>query len=131
MNKKNRYRDKQILIMVTEKEKEIIKNNMAVANIDTMTNYIRKQALYGKVISVNFNDFRNILEQFSRFNFELNAIGVNVNQIAKKVNVNDEIQLNEMFELKVEMEALKNLYDRTQKEILDTFKNKLKRLEQK
>jgi hypothetical protein len=131
MNKKNRYRDKQILIMVTEKEKETIKKNMAVSNIDTMTNYIRKQALYGKVISVNFNDFKHLLEQFSRFNFELNSIGVNVNQIAKKVNVNDEIQLNELFELKLEMEALKNLYERTQKEILDVFKKKLKRLEQK
>lgn len=131
MNEKNRYRDKQILIMVTDREKETIKKNMTLANISTMTNYIRKQALYGKVVSVNFNEFKNLLEQFSRFNFELNAIGVNVNQIAKKVNVNDEIQLNELFELKVEMESLKNLYERTQKEILDSFKNKLKRLEQK
>lgn len=131
MNEKNLQRPVLLSVRVTEKEKETIKKNMAVANINTMTNYIRKQALYGKVISVNFNDFKHLLEQFSRFNFELNSIGVNVNQIAKKVNVNDEIQLNELFELKIEMEALKNLYERTQNEILDVFKKKLKRLEQK
>lgn len=79
----------------------------------------------------NRTDFRNILEQFSRFNYELNSIGININQIAKKVNVDDEIQLNDLFELKVEMEALKKLYESTEKEILDSFKNKLKRLEQK
>ena len=89
MNEKNLQRPVLLSVRVTEKEKETIKKNMAVANINTMTNYIRKQALYGKVISVNFNDFKHLLEQFSRFNFELNSIGVNVNQIAKKVNVND------------------------------------------
>ncbi|GAB2022664.1 plasmid mobilization relaxosome protein MobC [Pseudolactococcus yaeyamensis] len=130
MPEKNRYRDKSILIMVTQEEKEFIKNKMAAAKMWTLTNYIRKQALYGAIVTVNFDEYREILGQFGRTNYELNMIGRNINQIAKHTNENDETQQADILNLQNEVEALKNIYAKIEKDILDTFKKHLKSLEQ-
>lgn len=62
-----------------------------------VTKYIRKIALNGSINIYNFKDAHSII-------YEINKIGVNVNQIAKKVNETDNIY-------KVDVETLKIGYD--------------------
>ncbi|SFL29261.1 mobilisation protein (MobC) [Lactococcus garvieae] len=130
MKEKKLYRDRPIYVRVTEAEYEQIRTNMEVAGISKMTNYLRKMGLYGTVIKVDFSDFRNLLAGFGRLTYELNRIGNNINQIAKKVNESDEFELEDFENLKIEVERLRENQTQTEKEIIKALKKKIRKLEQ-
>ena len=75
----NRKRNIQLKIWVTEEERKLIEQKMAQLPTKQIGAYMRKMAIDGYVI---YTDTTNIKE----FTGELQIIGKNINQIAKRVN---------------------------------------------
>ena len=78
----NRKRNIQIKFRVTEEEKKLIEQKMAQLPTKYIGAYMRKMAIDGFIIYID-------LSEFKEFQKELQAIGRNVNQIAKRVNSTD------------------------------------------
>lgn len=81
-----------------EKEWELIQQKAAVAKLDT-TNYIKQMAFKGYIIEYDFN----ILNDFI---YELNKIGVNINQITKRVNETGSIHTSEIEAMQEDMTCI-------------------------
>ena len=73
------YRPIEIKFRVTPEEKDSILTNMKLCNISNMALYLRTIATRGCIINPDYT-------QIKQNNYELHKIGVNINQIAKKVN---------------------------------------------
>lgn len=75
----NRKRKMVLRCPVTEEERKLIEQKMALLHTEQIGAYLRKMAIDGLII---YTDTTNIKEM----NKELQAIGKNINQIAKRVN---------------------------------------------
>lgn len=112
--KKKLHRNKPLFIYVTEEEKKKILNNMKRANAKTITNYVRELALNeGKIIIYNFSELKASLSETGKYVYELNKIGNNVNQIAKKVNESDVVSTEDVQYLLSQVEQMKSNYETT------------------
>ena len=89
----NRNRNIQIHFYVTAEERGLIEEKMAKVPTNKMGSYLRKMAIDGYVIH---NDTTNI----KNMNEELRKIGVNINQIARRLNTMDNIYAEDISELK-------------------------------
>lgn len=89
----NRKRNIQIKFNVTEEERNLIKQKMALLPTQRIGAYMRKMAIDGLII---YTDTSNIKEM----NKELQAIGKNINQIAKRVNSVSSIYDEDISEIK-------------------------------
>ena len=78
MNNKN-TRKTTIKFRVNEQELKIIKKRATLTNEKSLSSYLRKMALSGMIVNVNFTEFADLKK-------ELTAIGANVNQIARRIN---------------------------------------------
>ncbi len=91
----NRERKNSILFYLSDDEVQLLENNMKKAGISNKSAYIRKMILDGMIINTDLTILKNL-------SYEINKVGVNVNQIAKMVN--------EMYGIKKEdVEELKNM----------------------
>ena len=77
--KKNRTRDIPILVMVSEREREMIKERMADAGTINMSAFIRRMTLKGYVLHVDTSPIRDLVSLQRRCSNNLNQIAVNVN----------------------------------------------------
>lgn len=75
----NRKRNIQMKFYVTEEEKALIDEKMKLLPTQRYGAYLRKMAIDGYII---YTDTANI----KAFNAELQGIGKNINQIAKRLN---------------------------------------------
>lgn len=89
----NRKRNIQIKSRVTEEEKKLIKQKMALLPTKQLGAYMRKMAIDGLII---YTDTSNIKE----FTQELQAIGRNINQIAMRVNSSSSAYDEDIAEIK-------------------------------
>lgn len=89
----NRKRNVPILFYVTEEERRLIRKKMILSKTRNMGAYLRKMALDGYIINTDTTPLRQQYE-------EMHKIGVNINQIAKKVNTVGDLYPDEMNELK-------------------------------
>ena len=69
----------RISVRVSEDELNIIEKRALLTNEKSLSSYLRKMALSGVIVNVNFSEFADLKR-------ELIAIGANVNQIAKRIN---------------------------------------------
>ena len=69
----------RISVRVSEEELKIIEKRASLTNEKSLSSYVRKQAIKGFIINVNFSEFDNLRKNIT-------AIGTNINQIAKRVN---------------------------------------------
>jgi len=100
----NRKRNKQLLLMLTEKEKEQIQENAERSNLGSVSNYARQMLLSGKVVSVDYSAIEELT-------VALNRIGNNINQIARRANEVRSIDpesVNEVKRLEKEIWRLQN-----------------------
>lgn len=88
-------RGKRKEVCFNEKEWELIEKKAAEVKLNT-TNYIRRMALNGYIIEYDLNTLNNFIH-------ELNKIGVNINQIAKRVNETGSIHTGEMEAIQEDM----------------------------
>ena len=93
----NRKRNEQLIVRVTPEERELIQKKMRHYGSTNFSRYARKMLLDGYVLRLD-------LREFQKLSGEINAIGVNINQIAKVINetrsmyVADFIKIKEMVE---------------------------------
>ena len=90
----------QILFCVSPEEKKLIRRKMIEAKTKNMGAYLRKMAIDGYIVNTDTTPLKKQYE-------EMHKIGVNINQIAKKVNSTGELYPEEMQELK---EMVKELW---------------------
>lgn len=94
-------RNREILrrFFVDEKENKLIQKRMQEANIKNFSTFARFMLVNGQIKQVDFSELTSLKK-------EVNKIGVNINQIVKVVNTNDEVSLEE---LQLILNELKNL----------------------
>lgn len=90
---KNRLRNIDLHVMVTEEEKELIlkrMNNIGTANMGA---FIRKMAIDGEIFLIDNMPLKEM-------NMNLTRVGSNINQIAKRVNSTDRYYKEDFIEIK-------------------------------
>ena len=95
-----RKRNKEIHFYVTEEERKLIRRKMIESKTKNMGAYLRKMAIDGYIVNTDTTPLKKQYE-------EMHKIGVNINQIAKKVNTTGDLYPEEMKELK---EMVKELW---------------------
>ena len=86
----NKKRNKPLIIRVSDEEKVRIKSNARIGRYMGMSDFIRARLLSSnkKVVSLD----EAAATQIKRMDYELNKIGVNLNQLAKRINIHDVYQ---------------------------------------
>ena len=107
----NRKRNMQLKVWLTEEERRLIDEKMAQVPTNKIGAYVRKMAIDGYVIHTDVTVIKNMNE-------ELRKIGININQIARRLNSMDSIYAEDVSELK---EGLDKIW-RLQRTILLTLR---------
>ena len=89
----NRKRTVQIKFRVTEEERALIEEKMKLIPTRNMAAYLRKMAIDGYVIQVDHSDIKAMTA-------EIQKIGVNINQIARRANATGNIYQEDIEEIK-------------------------------
>ena len=88
-----RKRNIQIKFYVTEEERALIEQKMKLVPTRNMAAYLRKIAIDGYIIQIDHADIKAMTA-------EIQKIGVNVNQIAKRVNSTGSVYQEDIEEIK-------------------------------
>ena len=88
-----RKRNKEIHFYVTDEERKLIRRKMIESKTKNMGAYLRKMAIDGYIVKTDTTPLKKQYE-------EMHKIGVNINQITKKVNSTGDLYSEEMQELK-------------------------------
>jgi hypothetical protein len=96
----DRKRKIMLRFFVTEAERELIDEKMKLLDTDNLSAYMRKMAIDGYIINADWTDIKAMTA-------EIQKIGVNINQIAKRVNSFGSIYTEDIAELK---EALSEIW---------------------
>ena len=113
----NKKRNKPLIIRVSDEEKVRIKSHARIGRYTGMSDFIRARLLSSnkKVVSLD----EAAAAQIKRMDYELNKIGVNLNQLAKRINIHDVYQFTtadrEVF--RQVLQELKNCFSVLQKYI--------------
>ena len=105
----NLTRSVQLNFRVTQEEKERILDNMKQCRITNMNEYLRTMAIRGCIIIPDHSDIK-------RANYEINKIGVNINQIAKKVNETGNLYAEDLHRLQ---ELIDNIWQLLKSTLLE------------
>ena len=98
----NRKRNVQIIIRVTEEERSLIEEKMRQIPTLNLSAYARKILIDGYIITLDLQEVKGHTAQ-------LQKIGVNVNQIARRINEAGRIYADDMDEIKRLMEEGRRL----------------------
>ncbi len=88
-----RKRTIQVKFYVTEEEKALIEQKMKLVPTRNMAAYLQKIAIDGYIVQVDHSDIKAMTA-------ELQKIGVNINQIAKRVNATGSVYQEDIEEIK-------------------------------
>ena len=88
-----RKRTIQVKFYVTEEERKLIEEKMKLVPTSNMAAYLRKIAIDGYIIQVDHTDIKAMTA-------EIQKIGVNVNQIARRVNATGNTYKEDIEEIK-------------------------------
>ena len=69
----------QIKFRVTEAERDLIYEKMRLLGTNNLAAYMRKIAINGYILATDYSDLKSVAAEMQR-------IGVNINQIARRVN---------------------------------------------
>ena len=94
-----RKRNVQIIVRVTEEERALIEKKMQQIPTINLSAYSRKMLIDGYIIQLDMQDIKAHTAQ-------LQKIGVNVNQIAKRINETGQIYADDIDEIKRVMEEV-------------------------
>ena len=89
----NRKRTVQIKFRVTEEERALVEEKMKLIPTRNMAAYLRKMAIDGYVIHVDYSDIKAMTA-------EIQKIGVNINQIARRANATGNVYQEDIEEIK-------------------------------
>ena len=111
----NRKRNAQIIIRVIEEERALIEEKMRQIPTLNLSAYARKMLIDGYIFTLDLQEVKGHTAQ-------LQKIGVNVNQIAKRINETGRIYADDMDEIKRAMEEVWRL----ERRLLLQFKSLMK-----
>ena len=111
MQKPNLERPIQMIFRVSEREREFIFKKMTLAKTKNKTAYLRKMAIDGYILNVDFSEFRELFA-------DVGSISRSINQIAKRINSTDRIYSNDITELKNKQDDVWNLLKSLQSKIV-------------
>lgn len=89
---------------VTPEENELINRRMAQHNFSNFNTYARYMLLTGEVVTVDYSEL-------IKLRTEINRIGTNINQLARYVNTNEEISLENYQNLQHSLAEVKRLME--------------------
>ena len=95
----NRTRNVMLTFYVTEEEKDVIKQRMALIGLKNMSTYLRKISMDGYLIKPDYSFFNGISQN-------IDGVSRNINQIAKRVNTTEAIYADDIKELKGKQEEI-------------------------
>ena len=95
----NRQRNIQLKIWVNEEERKFIEQKMAQLPTSQLGAYMRKMAIDGYIIYVDVKNIKQYIQ-------ELQAIGKNINQIARRVNSTTNIYKEDIEEIKKRLDEI-------------------------
>lgn len=94
--------DDRIEVRLTKSEKKAIRKYAAKSQHKTLSSYARDRLLHPVMFIEN-------PAPYAKISYELNRIGTNINQVARRVNTHDEVTKNDVQELnKLRSELNKN-----------------------
>lgn len=102
MEDRKRKRYKQIKLRVTTEEESIIRRKISAANLKTFQAFALKMLLQGEVVTVDYSELLSLRK-------EVNAIGQNINQIARFTNTLGEIDKQLLIALQEEVKELSHV----------------------
>ncbi len=88
-----RKRTVQVKFRVTEAERDLILEKMKLIPTNNMAAYLRKIAIDGYIVQVDHSDIKAMTA-------EIQKIGVNINQIARRVNSTGSVYREDIDEIK-------------------------------
>lgn len=94
-----RKRQIQIKFNVDEKEKDAIEERIKTLKFVSKSEYLRRMATDGVIVNVDYGAVKNATQ-------EINRIGVNINQIAKRINETSEVYAADVDALKESLEKI-------------------------
>ena len=86
-------REVMIRFRVTEQERNFIYDKMRLLNTHNIAAYMRKMAIDGYAVNTDYSDLKAVCA-------EMQKIGVNINQIARRVNSTTRIYEQDIDEIK-------------------------------
>ena len=89
----NRKRKFVLRVPVTPEERALIQQKMTQLGTKNFSAYARKMLIDGYVIKIDYSDIKAMTA-------ELQKIGTNINQIAKRVNATGEIYAQDIEDIK-------------------------------
>ena len=95
----NRKRPIIMRLAVTEEEKNLIEEKMKILGTRNFGAYARKMLIDGYIIKVDYSEQRKLAA-------EVNKIGVNINQICKRINSTDRVYSEDVAELRKRMDEV-------------------------
>ena len=95
----NRQRNIQLKIWVSEEERKLIEQKMSLVPTTQIGAYLRKMAIDGYIIHTDIANIKKYIQ-------ELQAIGRNINQIARRVNATSSIYEKDIAEIKTRLEEI-------------------------
>ena len=98
----NLTRPIQIKFRVTEQERDVIRQRMELMGITNLSAYMRKISQDGFLYTVNIDGLPEICK-------EVEAIGQNINQVAKRVNSTNTIYAEDIRQMKAELDRIWDL----------------------
>ena len=98
----NRTRPIQIKFFVTEQERDVIRQRMELIGTTNLSAYMRKISQDGFLYRVTIDGLPEICK-------EVEAIGQNINQVAKRVNSTNTIYAEDIRLMKAELDRIWDL----------------------
>ena len=95
----NRQRNIQLKIWVSEEERKLIEQKMSLVPTTQIGAYLRKMAIDGYIIHTDIANIKKYIQ-------ELQTIGRNINQIARRVNATSNIYEEDITEIKTRLEEI-------------------------
>ena len=107
----NRTRPNQILFFVSDDEKRIIQAKMAQLGTKNMGAYLRKMAIDGYIIQVDYTEQKKLAAA-------VNKLGANINNICRRMNSTGRFYQDDVVELKGKLDEVWQLLKSKQSEEL-------------
>ena len=123
---KNRKRKVHLNFYVNPDEEFIIREKAASCH-KNLSDYLRMISIKGAIYEVNFHEPDEFSKQLSQLRFEFNRIGNNINQVAKKVNLIDEVDVEVLQD---EMSDIQKNYRVLSRQVLKEVQTLIRRWEE-
>lgn len=126
---KKRKRNIPFQFYVDSNEEFIIREKAGRTH-KNLSDYLRSIAIKGAIYEVNFEEIDEFSKQISQLRFEFNRIGNNINQIAKKANLIDEVDQEDVEVLQDEMGDIQKNYRLLSRKVLKEIQEVVRKLEE-